>query len=68
MTGYGVGFEIYIMTETPTEEAIGFSGVVRLDDGEVYWCSRNSHRKAKRQYIPQPLSGVDRDRPVARPN
>ena len=42
MTGYGVGFELYIMTDTPKEEAIGFSDVLRPVGGEVYWCSRNS--------------------------
>ncbi len=45
--GYGVGFEIFIRTDTPTNESITFSRVVRVEEGDVYSCSRNTIREGK---------------------
>jgi hypothetical protein len=51
------GFEFFIMTDTPTKEAIGFARWARNQEGEVYTCSRmttgaDGQRQYKHQHIP----------------
>jgi Protein kinase domain len=48
--GWGAGFEIYIMTATQGQEAIGFSRVLRVDGANVYLCQRMYFEDGKRQY------------------
>ena len=67
-TGHGAGFEVYITTDTPTQEAIGFSRYMRVDEGGAYFwneggayfCSHNSFGDGVRQYNPVcvPASGT----------
>jgi len=48
--GYGVGFEFFVETATPTREGLGLYRVVRAKEGEVYMVSRNTTENGKRQY------------------
>ena len=47
--GSGEGLEIYINTDTPTEEALVFYRVVRPKEGEVYLCDRKTTTEGKRE-------------------
>jgi serine/threonine-protein kinase len=49
-TGYGVGFELWVVTRTPTQEAIALSHVRRPDRADGYMCSRGSSKSGKRTY------------------
>ena len=49
-TGYGVGFELYVMTATPTQEAVALSRCMRVAEGDVYMSARNTTVDGKRQY------------------
>ena len=56
-SGYGAGFELYLMTDTPTHEALGVSRMVRPNGLHVYACSRNTYDAAgkcalKNTYVP----------------
>src|SRR5439155_15340427 len=57
-SGWGVGFEFYTWTETPTKEAIAFSRYVRAEEGDVFLCSRMTTVDGRRRYnnrtIPAP--------------
>jgi hypothetical protein len=48
--GFGPGFEFYVMTATPTREAIGFSRVANAEEGDVYVCSRMTTQDGRRRY------------------
>src|SRR5262249_11987440 len=54
---FAAGFEFYIMTETPTREAIGFSRWASGSEDEVYTCSRmttepNGRRRFTHHHLP----------------
>jgi len=49
-TGNGVGFELYVMTRTPTQEAIAFSRVKRADASDVFSCTRATTVEGRRRY------------------
>jgi hypothetical protein len=49
-TGGGVGFELYILTETAAQDAIAFSRIKRTDDTEVHFCGRMTTVAGKRQH------------------
>jgi hypothetical protein len=49
-TGYGVGFEFYIYTNTPTREGLGVYRVRRVKQGDVYMISRSKTENGKGQY------------------
>jgi hypothetical protein len=55
-TGYGVGFELFVETATPTQEALGLYRVARVKQGNVYMVSRNGDeggtRTHRQKYIP----------------
>lgn len=55
-TGNGVGLEMYLNTNTPTEEAIVFYRVAQPKEGEVYMCDKRTtvagERKIKRRSFP----------------
>ncbi|HMC88522.1 MAG TPA: protein kinase, partial [Gemmataceae bacterium] len=40
-TGAGVGFEFFVMTDTPTRNAIAFYRTARVREGDVYACGHN---------------------------
>jgi hypothetical protein len=40
--GWGAGFEVFLMTDTVTKEAIAFDRRMRPDGRDVYSCSRNT--------------------------
>jgi hypothetical protein len=48
--GYGAGLEVYLMTATPTQEAVGFYRLVSPEKGDAYMCSRMTTIDGKRQY------------------
>lgn len=50
-TGSGAGIEVYLMTDTPTQEAIGFYRVARPKEGDVYGCHRMTTKDGKRQNL-----------------
>jgi hypothetical protein len=49
-TGHGVGFELYVMTDTPTKEGLGLLRASRVNEGDVYLTSRITSRSGKREY------------------
>ena len=49
--GHGVGFELYIVTDTPTNESLGLLRATRVNEGEVYLTSRITSRDGKREYF-----------------
>jgi hypothetical protein len=49
-SGWGVGFELFIMTQTPTMEAFALERMLRADGSDVYLCSRNTTVNGKREY------------------
>ncbi len=49
-TGAGIGFEIYIATFNPTNDAIAYTRVTRPRAGEVYFCTRMTEPDGKRQF------------------
>jgi hypothetical protein len=51
ITGYGVGLELFIETESPTREGLGVYRVVRVKEGDVYMVSRNTTKAGNRQYL-----------------
>jgi hypothetical protein len=59
--GFGVGVEVYLMTETPTKEAIAFDRRILPDGRDVYACNHNtSDPKGRRLYATleqKPASG-----------
>jgi predicted RNA-binding Zn-ribbon protein involved in translation (DUF1610 family) len=57
--GFGAGLEVYLMTATPTQEAVGFSRIVHSTLGDVFMCSRmtslntpDGKRRYKNQFFP----------------
>ncbi|HEX3315516.1 MAG TPA: hypothetical protein VHR72_11525 [Gemmataceae bacterium] len=48
--GHGVGFEVFLTTDTPTNEALGFTRAARVMEGEIYLTSRITTQDGKRQY------------------
>jgi hypothetical protein len=52
-TGYGVGFEVFLETATPTREALGVYRVARVKEGDVYMVSRNLDDNGTRRYLQQ---------------
>jgi DNA-directed RNA polymerase subunit RPC12/RpoP len=48
--GYGVGFEFYITTDTPSEEALAFYRMSRVAEGDVFLLNRMTTVDAKRRY------------------
>jgi len=51
--GYGVGFEIWLRTDTATKEATAFSRIVRPSGDDVYVCSRlTTNPQGRRVGIP----------------
>jgi serine/threonine protein kinase len=55
-TGYGVGFELFIVIATPAQDGLGVYRVARVREGEVYMVSRNGEeggtRTYRQKYIP----------------
>jgi hypothetical protein len=49
-TGWGVGFEVFIMTDTPTNEAISLERMTRANGDDVFHCSRNTSLRGKREF------------------
>jgi Protein of unknown function (DUF1583) len=49
--GFGPGFEFYVMTATPTREAVGFSRIASPEEGDVYMCSRMTTQDGRRRYM-----------------
>ena len=47
-TGHGVGFELYVTTDTPTNEGLGLLRVARVNEGEVYVSSRITTQGGRR--------------------
>jgi hypothetical protein len=41
-TGHGVGFELYVMLNTPARDAFGFYRASRVTEGEIYQVARTS--------------------------
>ena len=50
IAGWGVGFEMFIMTATPTQEAFALERMVQVGGNDVYLCSRNVTVNGKRKY------------------
>jgi hypothetical protein len=48
--GWGVGFELFVMTATPTQEAFALERMLRPDGADVYLCSRNTSLSGKREF------------------
>ena len=48
--GYGVGFELYVHTQSPERDRLGFFRVNRVKQGESYMVSRGSTENGKNQY------------------
>ncbi len=48
--GHGVGFELFVCTDTPTNECLGLLRAARVNEGEVYLSSRITTQNGKRQY------------------
>jgi len=56
-TGSGLGLEIYVNTDTPTQEALILYRMVKPKEGEVYlcdkkWTSKEDKRETKRTTVP----------------
>jgi serine/threonine protein kinase len=56
-TGYGVGYELYVMTDAPTQDAIAFARVKLPDGRDEYACTRmttpvNEKRKYQFDHVP----------------
>lgn len=49
--GSGVGLEIYLNTDTPTNEALVFYRAARPKEGEVYMCDWKTMKAGKRETI-----------------
>lgn len=49
LMGNGVGLEMYLNTNTPTQEALAFYRMARPKDGEVYVCDKKTTIDGKRQ-------------------
>ncbi len=49
--GWGVGFELFVMTDTPTQEAFALERMLRPDGANVYLCSRNTSLNGKREFL-----------------
>lgn len=43
-----MGLEIYLNTDTPTQEALAFYRAARPKEGEVYVCDRKTTKEGKR--------------------
>jgi hypothetical protein len=53
-TGYGMGLEVYLMTDSRTKEAIAFDRRILPGGSDVYACSRNTtDAQGQRQYAGQ---------------
>jgi hypothetical protein len=53
-TGYGVGLEVYLMTDTRAKEAIAFDRRILPGGSDVYACSRNTtDAQGQRQFMGQ---------------
>src|SRR5262249_51350326 len=48
--GNGVGFELYVMLETPGQDALGLCRAKRRDGGDVYVCNHMLNRDGRRRY------------------
>lgn len=46
--GQGVGLEIYLNTDTPTNDALVFQRIARPAEGEIYLCDRRTTNAGKR--------------------
>jgi serine/threonine protein kinase len=49
-TGGGIGFELYLMTETASKDALAFTRIKRTDGTEVYQCGHMTTMAGKRKY------------------
>jgi hypothetical protein len=49
-TARGVGFELFVTTWAPTDDALSFSCVRRPDGSEMFWCGHNITVGGKRQH------------------
>jgi hypothetical protein len=48
--GWGVGFELFVQSDTPTGEAFALERMLRPDGADVYLCSRNTSLNGKREF------------------
>jgi serine/threonine protein kinase len=69
-SGMGVGFDLYLMTQSSAREALGLCRVKRADGTDRYICSRMIDQGAQRQFLPRyVLAGgrraADPPRPVS---
>jgi hypothetical protein len=49
-TGWGNGFEMFIMTDAPDGDAYCLERMVRMEGNDVYWTSHNTGPKNARRY------------------
>jgi hypothetical protein len=49
-TGWGVGFELFVQTATPTQEAFALERMLRVNGDDIYYCSRNTSLSGKREF------------------
>src|SRR5262249_33858366 len=51
--GHGVGFELYLTTDTPRRSGIGFSRLARTNEGDVYWSARMTTDEDNKEHYEQ---------------
>lgn len=49
-SGYGVGFELFVMLATPANDAFGFYRVALVKEGEVFLCIRSNVQRGQRMH------------------